>query len=139
MALDRSRVARFVQRNLQDLTKGAGWSTASRTDGADTLTEGDYTDSIDTALITLGYIDEDGLPDSTIVEDTEFLTIAKFVEDDVLDRLSKYYATVVDTVGGPIRVYRSQVAKALNERVQSTGRKLQLTPLTSRSMESILE
>lgn len=113
MAVDRDVLARYVHRSISELARGAAWSTASRADGADTLSQGDYTDAIDSALREQGYVDIDGAPDASLVDALDFETVANSVKQLSLERLQAYYATVVDTVGGPIRIYRSQVAKAL--------------------------
>jgi hypothetical protein len=140
MAVDRSRLARFVARNLQELPKGAGWSTALRSDGDDTLTEGDYTDSIDFALRSLGFVDETtGLPDETLADEASFDALADIAEGNALDRLRNFYMSAVDTVGGPVRIYRSQIAQALQRRQGGSGRRLVRSRLGTSALSVLLE
>lgn len=112
--MDRAQLARYVHRSIAELARGAAWSTATRSEDGDTLSEGDYTDAIDSALRQLGFVDLiTGIPDETLATELDFETIATLVRQISLERLAAYYATVVDTVGGPVRIYRSQVAAAL--------------------------
>ena len=136
--MEREILARFVHRKIFELAKGAGWTTAPRIDDEDALPEGDYTDVIDTALRYYGYIDEDGFPDITLALETDFDTIADYIEELALQRLQVYYATVVDTVGGPVRIYRSQVSKALAARTSASARRIQTGGISTRLMESLL-
>lgn len=140
MAVDRDTLARYVHRGISQLARGAAWSTASRSDGSDTLAQGDYTDAIDSALRELGYVDVDGVPDESLVDALDFESLAESVTMKSLERLQAYYATVVDTVGGPIRIYRSQIAKALGTAVSSsTGRRLVTGGLGVITVTTLLE
>src|SRR5688500_18707522 len=140
MAVDRQRLARYVARNLQELPKGAGWSTALRSDGVDTLTEGDYTDSIDYALRQLGFVDEDGLTDATLATESSFDALADIAEGNALERLGNFYMTAVDAVGGPVRTYWSQVSKAIQARsAGSGGRRMARSRLGVATLTSLME
>lgn len=139
--MDRARLAQYVHRTLQDLPKGAGWSFAERDEDGVTLTEGDYTDSIDDALRALGFVDVDGVPDETLLLESDFLTVAREVMGYALERLDNYYATVNDTMAGPLRVYRSQIKTAISQiRGTSTvGRKVTRQALTTTTIQGILQ
>ncbi len=140
MAVDRSRLARFVARNLQELPKGAGWSTALRSDGEDTLTEGDYTDSVDYALRQMGFVDEEtGQPDATLADEASFDALADYAEGNALDRLRNYYMSAVDTVGGPVRIYRSQIAQAIQRRQGGAGRRLVFSRLGTSALSGLMD
>jgi hypothetical protein len=139
--VDRDQVARYVHRSIAELARGAAWSTASRTEDGDTLAQGDYTDAIDSALRELGYLDElTGLPDETLVDASDFDVLAGAVRQAALERLAAYYATVVDTVGGPVRIYRSQVAQALARLgLATSGRVVMSRGLSTNLVRSLLQ
>ena len=139
MAVDRDVLARYIERNLQELPKGAAWSTAVRYHGSDQLSEGDYTDSINFALRSLGFTDIlTGEPDATLADNTDFDHLAEVAEGHALERLHNFYLTAVDTVGGPVRVYRSQVAQALAaRRGGGSGRRLTRSRLSTSGLTSL--
>lgn len=140
--MDRAVLARYVHRSISELARGAAWSTASRVEDGDTLSEGDYTDAIDSALRQLGFVDIlTGDPDEALVLPADFETVANVVRQISLERLAAYYATVVDTVGGPVRIYRSQVTAALQKMgvaTNSSSNRLGTSALGSLVSQSLL-
>lgn len=86
------------------------------------LTEGDYTYAIDAGLRDAGAINpETGLPDVRYVDPALVSGVLDAVEQEMLERLTRDYATITDLTVGPRREARSQTAKLLQETVNARG------------------
>ena len=110
LPITRAAVAAQVARVLGALATDAGLSTTPSGE----LTEGDYTDAIDTGLREIGAINPvTDLPDIRQLETRQINDLLAATERAVLGRLQRYYATLVDTKEGPLEQKLSQIAAAV--------------------------
>lgn len=106
----RSDLAQTIHRKLAALATDASLSTTAN--GAQT--EGDYTDAVDAGLRSAGAIDsETDLPDVRWLDATTVDIALDAIEREMLKRLQRHYATVVDLKIGPRDEKLSQISKHL--------------------------
>jgi hypothetical protein len=106
----RAALAARVARKLSTLATDASLSYTA----AGTLTEGDYTDAIDAGMRAIGAINpETDLPDVRYLDSSTIDSLADQVEREMLERLSRYYATLTDIEAGPRKEKLSQIGAAI--------------------------
>lgn len=107
----RATIADTVNRKLARLASNRSLSTTA----SGTQTEGDFTDSVDAGLRTVGAISEEtGLPDVRWLDDHDVNTVLDEVERYMLERLSRDYAVEVDIAVGPRRESLSQISRSIS-------------------------
>lgn len=124
----RAEIAAAVADALGALADDAGLSSAA----SGSQTEGDYTAAIDAALRAVGAVDEDtGLPDVRWLEAGQVQAVERAALREMVARLRRKYALLVDTAIGPRRESLSQIQAALGQieadlgASEATGRQVQ--------------
>lgn len=108
--ITRAALAARVARKLSTLATDASLSYVA----AGALTEGDYTDAIDSGMRAIGAINpETDLPDVRYIDSSTIDSLADQVEREMLERLSRYYATLTDIKAGPRDEKLSQIGAAI--------------------------
>lgn len=108
--MTRANLAARVARKLSALATDAGLDTTAAGD----LTEGHYTDAVDAGLRAVGAVDpETDQTDIRWLDSTTIDTCADLIEREMLERLGRYYATLVDIEAGPRKEKLSQIGAAL--------------------------
>ncbi len=106
----RAAIAARVHRKLSTLAIDASVDPTP----AGALTEGDYTDAIDAGMRAIGAINpETDLPDVRYLDSSSIDSLADQVEREMLERLSRYYATLTDIEAGPRKEKLSQIGAAI--------------------------
>lgn len=106
----RAELAARVARQLSALAGDAGLSAVA----SGSQTEGDYTDAIDAGLRAVGAVDEDtDEPDVRALDAASLDTALAAIERELLKRLQRYYASVVDLKVGQRDEKLSQIGAAL--------------------------
>jgi hypothetical protein len=108
--LSRLALAQRVAAKLGRLATGASLSATP----AGALTEGDYTYAVDSGLRAVGAIDpETDTPDVRWLDGASLDTALDEIEREMLERLTRYYSTAVDTQVGSRKESLSQIGAAL--------------------------
>lgn len=116
--MDRATIAATIHRKLGQLATDAGLSTAATTGQS----EGSYSDAIDAALRQLGAYDTNTLLlDAGLVPITSINTLLRLVEGEMLDRLQRHYALLVDIKVGQRDEKLSQIRAAIASLASSAG------------------
>lgn len=131
--LTRANIAARVERKLAQLATDASLSTTA----SGTQTEGSYTDAIDAGLRAVGAVDpETDQPDVRWLDSGSIDSLADQVEREMLERLLRYYAIVVDIEVGERSEKLSQIGKAIQSAIsaqQSGGAKVVVRRLIRRT------
>jgi hypothetical protein len=101
-----------------------------------TLTEGDYTYAVDDGLRAVGAVNaETGEPDVRWLTSAMIPAALDAVEQAMLLRLRRTYATQTDLVMGPRRESFSQIQEALGEMTQQGSRRVVVQQLRHRAAD----
>lgn len=118
VAISRSSVAAIVHDRLGALATDKSLSTAA----SGSLTEGDYTYAIDSALRRLGAIEPEGaVPDVRYLDISEVEDLIGLVITVMLEQLQIEYSSEVDISVGPRRESLSQISKAIGGLLGGSG------------------
>jgi hypothetical protein len=116
----RAELAGMVHAKLGGLATDQGLSAAA----AGALTEGDYTYAVEAGLRAVGAVDpESGLPDTRWLDSNSLTTALDLIEQEMLERLQRDYAVVVDLSIGPRRESLSQIGAAIGKLTGTEGGK----------------
>lgn len=126
LAITRAEIAARVHDGLGRLATERGYSTTP----SGNLTEGSYTYAIDSALRTIGAIDDEtGLPDVRLLDAASAQAAISHTRREMLEKLQREYAAEVDTSVGQYSQSLSQkaaaIAEMLNGNAQSGASSLQ--------------